>query len=41
VTSARGKIKRWAGLGLSLYILQAAIGFAYGVYIGFQQAMGF
>ena len=35
------KVRKWAGLGLGLYVLQAACGFVFGVYIGIQQAIGF
>ena len=31
------KVKKWSGIGLGLYLLQAAVGLGYGVYLGLNQ----
>lgn len=37
MTIIMAKAKKWAGLGVGLYVLQALVGFGYGVYVSLQQ----
>lgn len=41
MTLSTEKAKKWGTLGVGLYVLQAAAGLAYGVYVGLQQGIGF